>query len=124
MNKNSSLSYSIGQVAKFADLPQSVLRYWETVFEMLDPKKSAGGSRQYNDADVKLILCIKELLYENGFTIKGANAQLRTEHAGPATESAQNYSSKPNSKNLNPASPADTAQIIQKLKELILLLED
>ena len=124
MNKNKKLTYSIGQVAKFADLPQSVLRYWETVFEVLDPRKSEGGSRQYSDVDVKLILHIKELLYEKGFTIKGANAQLRDESTSQASGSGTDSIQSVQPKNMNPDSVTDTAEIVKKLKELIHFLED
>ncbi len=68
--------YSIGQVSEMTGIPQSALRYWETVFDVLEPKKSPGGSRQYLKHDIDIIFRIKELLYEKAFTIKGANHQL------------------------------------------------
>ena len=70
--------FTIGQVAEHVDLPQSVLRYWETVFDVLNPQKSKGGNRRYRKEDIEIILKIKELLYEQGFTIKGANKQLNS----------------------------------------------
>ena len=108
------LTYSIGQVARHTDLPQSVLRYWETVFTKLDPAKTSGGSRQYSDDDVAVILRIKELLYDNGFTIKGANLQLDKDFA-PAVE---------NSEPDRPLSVDNNEGLIKQLKELIKLLED
>lgn len=78
-NNKTLLYHSIGQVARHVGLPQSVLRYWETVFPMLRPEKSAGGSRQYSERDIRLILQIKDLLYTQGFTIKGAKARLKAE---------------------------------------------
>jgi DNA-binding transcriptional MerR regulator len=71
--KYNRLYYTIGQVSKISGLPQSVLRYWETVIAALNPPKSEGGTRQYRESDVELILEIKRLLYDEGFTIKGAN---------------------------------------------------
>lgn len=71
--KYNRLYYTIGQVSKISGLPQSVLRYWETVISALKPPKSEGGTRQYRESDVELILEIKRLLYDEGFTIKGAN---------------------------------------------------
>ena len=71
--------HTIGQVSEFLDLPQSVLRYWETVFDKFDPHKSPGGNRLYTDEDISLIKRIKELLYEQKFTIKGANSRLEKE---------------------------------------------
>jgi len=110
------LTYSIGQVAKHTDLPQSVLRYWETVFTILNPVKSAGGSRQYSDDDVAIILSIKELLYDNGFTIKGANLQLDKDF-NPKEESTLRGPDRTLSVDNN-------AGLIKQLKELIKLLED
>jgi len=68
--------YSIGKVSKIVDLPQSVLRYWETVFDVFDPYKSEGGTRRYSQADIDIILEIKELLYKKKFTIAGAQHAL------------------------------------------------
>ena len=67
---------SIGKVSKIVDLPQSVLRYWETVFEHLNPEKSEGGTRRYSQEDVDTILEIKNLLYKKKFTIAGAQSTL------------------------------------------------
>jgi DNA-binding transcriptional MerR regulator len=73
--------YTIGQVSKIAGLPQSVLRYWETVFESLNPPKSDGGTRQYTENNVEIILEIKKLLYDEGYTIKGANKHINTKYS-------------------------------------------
>jgi DNA-binding transcriptional MerR regulator len=67
---------SIGKVSKIVDLPQSVLRYWETVFVQLNPEKSEGGTRRYSQEDVDAILEIKNLLYKKKFTIAGAQSTL------------------------------------------------
>ena len=67
---------SIGKVSQISDLPQSVIRYWETVFDSLDPEKSDGGTRRYSQEDVDLILEIKDLLYKRKFTIAGAQTAL------------------------------------------------
>ena len=70
--------YSIGNVSKFTNLPQSVLRYWETVIDAFIPHKTEGGTRKYSDKDIELVLKIKELLYEKKFTIAGANNYLNS----------------------------------------------
>ena len=75
------LYYTIGQVSKISGLPQSVLRYWETVFESLNPPKSDGGTRQYTENDVEIILEIKKLLYDEGYTIKGANKHIKGKYS-------------------------------------------
>jgi len=84
------LSYSIGQVAEMAGVAQSTLRYWETVIEVLKPQKTAGGSRRYNKDTVELILLVKNLLHDQGLTIKGANLYLEknrdSDNPGPALE--------------------------------------
>ena len=67
---------SIGKVSKITDLPQSVIRYWETVFDILEPEKSEGGTRRYSQDDVSIILEIKNLLYDKKYTIAGARSTL------------------------------------------------
>jgi DNA-binding transcriptional MerR regulator len=69
--------YRIGDVSKIAALKPFVLRYWETEFPMLQPVKSASGHRMYRQEDVDLVLKIKRLLYDEGFTIAGARRHLR-----------------------------------------------
>src|SRR5260370_32826919 len=74
--------YRIGEVSRIADLKPFVLRYWETEFPMLEPVKSASGHRLYRQQDVDMVLRIKRLLYDEGFTIAGARRHLR-EHNDP-----------------------------------------
>jgi DNA-binding transcriptional MerR regulator len=76
---------SIGKVSHMVDLPQSVLRYWETVFDQLNPEKSEGGTRRYSMEDLNLIIEIKNLLYNKKFTIAGARATLS--NASPTDQS-------------------------------------
>lgn len=73
--------YRIGEVSRITQLKPFVLRYWETEFPMLEPVKSASGHRLYRQEDVNLVLKIKRLLYDEGFTIAGARRLLR-EQAG------------------------------------------
>jgi len=69
--------YRIGDVSKIAALKPFVLRYWETEFPMLQPIKSPSGHRLYRQEDVDMVLKIKRLLYDEGFTIAGARRHLR-----------------------------------------------
>lgn len=69
--------YSITEVAEMADVKPHVLRYWETEFSVLRPRKNRAGNRTYQEKDVKLVLLIRKLLYEEGFTIKGARKKLQ-----------------------------------------------
>ena len=71
-----SRMYRIGEVSRLADLKPFVLRYWETEFPMLEPVKSERGHRLYRQEDVDLVLKIKRLLYDEGFTIAGARRHL------------------------------------------------
>ena len=68
--KNTFLT--ISQAAKKTDIPSHVLRFWEKKFLFLKPKKAQGGRRYYSSDDMEVIFLIKKLLYEKGFTIKGA----------------------------------------------------
>ncbi len=68
--------YRIGEVSRLADLKPFVLRYWETEFPMLQPVKSPRGHRLYRQEDVDVVLKIKRLLYDEGFTIAGARRHL------------------------------------------------
>lgn len=69
--------YSIREAAEMADLQAHVLRYWETEFSELRPKKNRAGNRIYRDTDLDLILEIKQLLHDNRFTIEGARQELK-----------------------------------------------
>lgn len=71
------LYYKIGEVAKFTGLKTHVLRYWETEFSAIRPNKSRSNQRLYRRRDVDLILHLKDLLYNQGFTIAGARKKLR-----------------------------------------------
>jgi DNA-binding transcriptional MerR regulator len=73
------LYFRIGEVSKLCRLPAYVLRFWETEFPQLKPVKSSTGQRMYRRKDVEAVLRIKQLLYEEGFTIAGARQQLRTD---------------------------------------------
>lgn len=68
--------YNIREVGEMTALKPYVLRFWETEFPQLHPRLSRGGRRQYQLADIKTVLMIKRLLYEDGFTIPGARARL------------------------------------------------
>ncbi len=73
------LYFRIGEVGSLLNLEPYVLRYWETEFPSLAPKKSASGHRLYRRKDVELLLKIKHLLYEKRYTIDGAKQFLQIE---------------------------------------------
>ena len=72
------LYFRIGDVSRLAGIKPYVLRFWETEFPFLGPKKSKTGQRMYRRKDVELVLEIKRLLYEQRFTIEGARNLLET----------------------------------------------
>jgi|ERR1700690_1035921 len=76
--------YRIGEVSRLTQLKPFVLRYWESEFRMLQPVKSPSGHRMYRQEDVDLVLHIKRLLYDEGFTIAGARRHLRDRSSGTA----------------------------------------
>lgn len=69
--------YSITEVADITGLKPHILRYWETEFPVLKPRKNRAGNRAYRKKDIEIILLIKKLLYEEGFTIDGAKRRIR-----------------------------------------------
>src|ERR1700683_5659870 len=80
------LYFRIGEVATLCRLPAYVLRFWESEFPQLKPVKSSTGQRMYRKRDVESVLRIKQLLYEQGFTISGARQQLRAETKSDKTQ--------------------------------------
>jgi DNA-binding transcriptional MerR regulator len=70
------LYFRIGEVSKIAGLPTYVLRFWETEFPRIRPKRTSSGQRLYTRSDIELVLKIKHLLYEKKFTIQGARQHL------------------------------------------------
>lgn len=72
----SKLYRSISEVAELVGVKQHVLRYWETQFSMLRPRKNRAGNRMYRPDEIKLLLRIRELLYARRYTIAGARRTL------------------------------------------------
>jgi DNA-binding transcriptional MerR regulator len=80
--------YHIREVGRLAGVKPFVLRYWETEFPMLEPVKNSIGHRLYRQEDVDLVLKIKRLLYDEGFTIAGARRLLRDQAGMDDSETA------------------------------------
>jgi DNA-binding transcriptional MerR regulator len=77
------LYFKIGEVSDLLGVEAYVLRYWESEFPVLSPKKSGTGHRLYRRKDVELLLRIKHLLYDKRFTIEGARQSLQSEARAP-----------------------------------------
>lgn len=71
------LYYSIGEVSDITDVEAHVLRYWETVFDELNPKKNKAGNRVYKENDIETILKLKELIQEKKYSTEGAQQVLK-----------------------------------------------
>ncbi len=88
MEKSAEAFRTITEVAENLEVPQHVLRFWETRFSQIKPLKRAGGRRYYRPEDVQLITAIRRLLYDEGFTIRGVQRLLREKGAKAITGGA------------------------------------
>ncbi len=80
--------YSIGEVCELVDLKPHVLRYWETQFPVLNPSKNRSGNRVYQRKEIKLIQLVKQLLYDEKYTIEGAKQKLDQLRRGGSIQTA------------------------------------
>jgi DNA-binding transcriptional MerR regulator len=87
MEKSAEAYRTIREVAAGMDLPQHVLRFWETRFPQIRPLKRAGGRRYYRPDDIERLRLVKRLLYDEGYTIKGVQ-RLFKEHGAQALAGA------------------------------------
>jgi|SRR5690348_544869 DNA-binding transcriptional MerR regulator len=108
------LYFRIGEVADLCKLPTYVLRFWESEFPQLKPVKSSTGQRMYRQRDVENVLRIKQLLYDDGFTIPGARERLKGEIK---QKRAQNVLPFPSA-----VPAAELKRIRQGLREILSLL--
>lgn len=84
--------FRIGEVAEITGIEPYVLRYWETEFKELAPPKSRSDQRMYRRRDVEVVLAIKQLLYEERFTIEGARRRLAELQRGKREEARRGSS--------------------------------
>ena len=80
-DKSSDAFRTISEVSAALEIPPHVLRFWETKFSILRPLKRSGGRRYYRPDDVTILIRIRDLLYKDGFTIKGAQRFLKSKEA-------------------------------------------
>jgi DNA-binding transcriptional MerR regulator len=107
--------FTIGEVSDLCGVKPHVLRYWEQEFTQLKPVKRRGNRRYYQHHEVLLIRRIRELLYEQGFTISGARNKLESRAAGAAEDVELNAGL--------PPLDLDTVAIRNELSEILSLLE-
>jgi len=113
--------FTIGEVSELCGVKPHVLRYWEQEFTQLKPVKRRGNRRYYQHHEVLLIRRIRELLYEEGFTISGARNRLdnvRLESSGLAQEERSDPSAARNGRAV-PAAGVDLAAIKRELRAVL-----
>jgi DNA-binding transcriptional MerR regulator len=115
------LYFRIGEVARLAGIKPYVLRFWETEFPGLGPRKSGTGHRLYRRKDVEMVLEIKLLLYEKRFTIEGARKFLETR--GKVEPAAAQKAAKPKKSQQTALFTDDSSMLDQVRKELRALVE-
>ena len=109
-HKSASAYRTISEVSDELDIPQHVLRFWETRFTQVRPLKRGGGRRYYRPEDVRLLQRIRKLLYEEGYTIKGVQKLLRegrlaTEKPGRMPVTGPLFSETASAQTAEPAAP-------------------
>lgn len=110
--------FRVGEVSRLIGVPAHVLRYWETEFPALSPKKSGRGHRLYRRQDVELLFQIKHLLHIRRFTIEGARQYLKQQR------SARRWAAKPQQADLfGPSTPPPLAAIREELRRILDLLK-
>jgi DNA-binding transcriptional MerR regulator len=115
--KSAAAFRTISEVATDLEVPQHVLRFWETRFSQLKPIKRAGGRRYYRPEDVDLLRRIRALLYKDGYTIKGAQKLLREGKPLEAGRSAP--ASDHDFATIAPGRPKDREALRTALDELV-----
>ena len=109
--------YRIGEFSQLTDVPPFVLRYWEEELPMLKPLKSPAGYRLYTQQDVDLVLKVRRMLYDEGFTLAGVRRHLRDLQNGGGLQAAV--------AELSTASPADgEGEAVQLNRKMLLDLRD
>lgn len=122
------LYFRIGEVARLAGIKPYVLRFWETEFPTLGPRKSGTGHRLYRRKDVELVLEIKRLLYEKRYTIEGARKSMETRGKGEAAARPAKVTSKAKPQPVHQAdlfaeTPALFESVRKELRELADMLK-
>ena len=115
------LYFRIGEVCRLLKLEAYVLRFWESEFPTLSPTKGANGRRMYRKKDVEMVVTIKDLLYERGFTIAGARKVLSRKDDAAAALSPVVKSPKTQAQPARPA-PEKLDQVKLELRNILTIL--
>ena len=117
------LYFRIGEVSRLAGIKPYVLRYWESEFAALGPKKSGTGHRLFRRKDVELVLEIKRLLYDKRFTIEGARKYLENRGKSETVEAAKPAARRPQGELFPSALPPEWDALRQELRSILDLLD-
>jgi DNA-binding transcriptional MerR regulator len=123
------LYFRIGEVARLAGIKPYVLRFWETEFPSLGPKKSGTGHRLYRRKEVEMVLEIKRLLYEKRFTIEGARKFLETRgktepaRAAKAAKPAKKAQAELFASSVSTMPDSVLQDIVKELREIVEMLK-
>lgn len=117
------LYYKIGEVCEIVGVPAHVLRYWETEFSTLTPPKSRGGQRTYRPADIELLLRIRKLLYDEGFTIAGARKKLGARKRSAAQDAAEAVPGRKGAEILQVQADEPLGKVRRELENILTLLD-
>jgi DNA-binding transcriptional MerR regulator len=119
------LFFKIGEVCEITDTQPYVLRYWESEFAALAPAKNSSGQRIYRRRDIETVLRIKQLLYEEGFTIAGAKKRLEAEMSGRVEtpqEAQAPSTAAPGGESGEDRTRAALLEVREQLREMLTLL--
>ena len=129
--KSAAAFRTISEVSEHLDVPQHVLRFWETKFNQVKPMKRGGGRRYYRPEDVELLRRIRRLLYNDGYTIKGVQKLLREGAVKPDTPLRQTPAlpsrsgmQRESDQGLSTRQRAEIGAVVDELRALSKLLKD
>lgn len=111
--------FTIGEVSDLCAVKPHVLRYWEQEFTQLKPVKRRGNRRYYQHHEVLLIRRIRDLLYEQGFTINGARHRLEADAVGNGETAAPSRTTRSTQGAGASLSPAEIRQLIQEIRQIL-----
>jgi DNA-binding transcriptional MerR regulator len=111
--------FTIGEVSDLCAVKPHVLRYWEQEFTQLKPVKRRGNRRYYQHHEVLLIRRIRDLLYEQGFTINGARNRLESDALAPRVEPATERRTSPDARRSAALSADQLRQVIEEIRDLL-----
>jgi DNA-binding transcriptional MerR regulator len=109
--------YTIGEVSNLLDLKPYVIRYWETEFPQLRPRKEHGRNRQYTEEHIELLRKIKDMLYTQKFTIDGARQKLKNARKAPEQLEIDLFAA-PQTVEVHTLDKNDKAKLIKKLTDM------